>query len=98
MTMIKITVHATDAAIMIFCFLLKFLMSNLDFGGLEVWFSIFEMNFGFEASDSTSKMRLVESKCDNNWLSHFYVHTFLKFLIFILLPRFRLRAGYITSW
>ena len=97
--MIKMTTDETDA-IMIFCFLVKFLMSNLDLGGLEVWFSILAMNFtfGLEASDSTSKMRLLESKCDNNWLSHFYVDTFLKFLTFISLTRFRLRAGYITSW
>ena len=58
---IKMTTDETDA-IMIFCFLVKFLMSNLDFGGLWIWFSILEkiFTFGFEASDSTSKMKLLE--------------------------------------
>ena len=62
MTTIKITADETNVAIMIFCFFVKFLMSNLDFGGLWIWFSILEKNFtfGFEASDSTSKMRLLE--------------------------------------
>ena len=41
MTMNKITANETDA-IMIFCFLVKFLMSNLDLGGFKVSISIFE--------------------------------------------------------
>ena len=53
MTMNKITADETDA-IMIFCFLVKFLMSNLDLGGFEVSISILKLNWLCnEINDST---------------------------------------------